>query len=309
MKNNNVISWILEGDVSLQYQCHRDLLHSEKKGVRKNIELEGWGAKFLSYRKSNGHWGNGFYQPKWTSTHYTLLELKNLCIHPNNNAVKQTLSIIFESERGKDGGIYPISLSRISDVCINGMFLNYASYFKVDEKNLNSIVDFLLSERMKDGGFNCLSNRKGAVHSSLHSTLSVLEGIHEYLINGYLYRKKELEEAAMESREFILMHKLFRSDKTNEIINPNFLKLTYPYRWYYNILRALDYFRNSGVKYDPRMDEAINVLLSKRKEDKKWKLESKHPGATYFDMEKAGEPSRWNTLRVLRVFKHFGIDC
>ncbi|TGK27863.1 hypothetical protein EHQ05_08735 [Leptospira yasudae] len=308
MKSDALISWLLDGDVSIQYQCYRDLLNLEKESLRKRIESEGWGAKFLFYRKANGHWGKGFYQPKWTSTHYTLLELKNLCLHPKNEAIRETLSTIFENEKARDGGIYPIGTNKTSDVCLNGMVLNYSSYFKVKKENLHSIVDFLLSEKMKDGGFNCRSNRKGAVHSSLHSTLSVLEGIHEYLNNGYHYREAELKEAAKESREFILMHKLFRSDKTNEIIHPSFLKLTYPYRWYYNILRALDYFRSAGEKYDRRMDDAIEILLSKRRKDNKWKLESKHPGVTYFDMEKAGEPSRWNTLRILRVFKHFRIE-
>ena len=82
-----------------------------------------------------------------------------------------------------------------SDVCVNGMFLNYASYFNSSENDLRSIVDFLLSEQMGDGGFNCQSNRKGASHSSLHSTLSVIEGILEYSYNGYTYRLKELKKA------------------------------------------------------------------------------------------------------------------
>ena len=307
MINESIISWLLKGDVSIQYQTYRDLLDEDKPLLRKKIELEGWGAKLLSHRKPDGNWGIRYYQPKWTSTHYTLLDLKNLNISPNQKEINDTINLVFENEKGPDGGICPIGTIQHSDVCVNGMVLNFASYFKVKETLLKSIVDFLLAEKMQDGGFNCKSNRGGAIHSSLHSTLSVLEGILEYKKNGYKYRLKELNEAKIESEEFILMHKLFKSDKTGEIINPAFLKLCYPPRWYYDILKAMDYFQSAKRKYDHRMDDAIEILLQKRTEDGKWKLSSKHPGQTYFDMEQAGKPSRWNTLRALRVLRHFKI--
>jgi len=104
------------------------------------------------------------------------------------------------------------------------------------------------------------------------------------------------------------MHKLFRSDRTGEIINLNFLKLCYPPRYYYDILKAMDYFRFAKVKYDNRMDKAIKVINSKRNKEGLWKLAANHPEQTHFDMEKPGEPSRWNTLRALRVLRHFKKD-
>jgi len=310
MKNINekILAWLLTGDVSIQYQTYRDLLDTDNPELRKRIASEGWGFKFLSLRNENGHWGQKFYQPKWTSTHYTLLDLNNLNISPNNELVIDTLNKIMSEEKSPDGGILPSGSTRKSDICINGMVLNYSAYFQIEEKLLESIIDFLLTERMHDGGFNCQSNRKGANHSSLHTTLSVIEGILEYQKNGYTYRGDELNNAKLASQEFILMHKLFRSDKTGNIINPNFLKLRYPGRWYYDILRALDYFRLAEVKYDSRMSEAIEIILSKRTKDGYWKLASKHPGQSHFEMEQAGKPSRWNTLRALRVLKHFNID-
>ena len=306
--NNNTLNWLLKGDVSIQYQVYHDLLNKQRSVLRKRISKEGWGFKFLSKRNENGHWGKAFYQPKWTSTHYTLLDLKNLAISPNIKEIKQTLSMILKGNKSEDGGIMPIGTVKVSDVCINGMFLNYACYFQSNEEELKSVVDFLLSQQMKDGGFNCHSNRIGAVHSSLHTTLSVLEGILEYKKNNYKYRLKELQKAETESIEFILMHKLFKSDKTGEIIKNQFLKLSYPPRWYYDILKALDYFQSAKVKYDKRMQDAIDVILKKRKPDNKWLLQANHPGQTHFEMEKVSQPSRWNTLRALRVLKYFNID-
>ncbi|MAT41406.1 MAG: hypothetical protein CL609_03620 [Anaerolineaceae bacterium] len=306
INEHQVIDWLLEGDVSIQYQVFRDLLRTEKPNLQDRIATEGWGAKFLSFRKKEGHWGQRFYQPKWISTHYTILDLKNLTIAPTNHQIRQSISQVIKKHKGPDGGILPIGTKQNSDVCINGMFLNYASYFKTNEDDLKSIIDFLLSEHMGDGGFNCYSNTLGAKHSSMHTTISVLEGFLEYTKNGYQYRLEELKKAENRSKTFLLEHKLFRSDHTGEIIDKRFLMLSYPSRWRYDILRALDYFYAAGDNYDPRMQDALDVLIKKQRKDHKWPLQAKHPGQTHFDMEKTGEASRWNTLRALRVLKHFG---
>ena len=308
MNSNKLINWLLEGDVSIQYQVHRDLLGDDKKNLQDRIAIEGWGKQFLSKRKIDGNWGIKFYQPKWTSTHYTLYDLRNLCIAPNNPLIHESIEIILENEKASDGGILAIGRNQLSDLCINGMFLNYASYFNASEKDLKSVVDSILSQIMPDGGFNCRSNRYNTVHSSLHTTLSVLEGITEYEINQYNYRLKELINAKKSAIEFILLHQLFISDRTGEIINKDFLKLTYPRRWRYNILSALDYFQHARIQWDDRMKPAIQVLLKKQNKDSTWNTQAKHPGQVHFEMEKAGKPSRWNTLRAMRVFKHFEIE-
>jgi hypothetical protein len=303
---DQLITWLLEGDVSIQYQVHRDLLVSEQPRLRERIAKEGWGAQFLSFRNVEGHWGRAFYQPKWISTHYTILDLKNLGISPTHQDIKESVFFILQNHKGVDGGINPSRTIKQSELCINGMFLNYASYFEMQERNLTSIVDFLITEQMGDGGFNCEANRGGAVHSSLHTTISVLEGILEYVVNGYSYRTSELNRIAAEAREFILQHKLFRSDHTSEIIDKRMLMLSYPSRWRYDILRALDYFQFAGINYDPRMQDALDILKAKRRKDNKWPLQAKHPGKVHFEMEKSREPSRWNTLRAKRVLRHFG---
>lgn len=308
MTDESIINWLLESDVSIQYQVYRDLLGSERPELRERISKEGWGAQFMSFRKSDGHWGLGFYQPKWTSSHYTLLDLRNLEIAPDNEAIKESLKIITRKEKGRDGGINPSGTINQSDVCINGMFLNYASYFHTDERDLESVVDFIISQQLPDGGFNCQYNRKGAGHSSLHSTLSVMEGISEYAYCGYGYRLEALLEIEKQAGAFLIAHKLYKSHRSGEIIDKKMLVLSYPSRWRYDILRALDYFRRSGAAYDTGMKDALDLLKKKQLKNKKWPLQAKHPGSVHFEMEIAREPSRWNTLRALRVLKHFGKD-
>ena len=307
MTDKEIINWLLEGDVSTQYQVHRDLIDTEKHNLKRQIEKIGWGEKFLSKRKPNSHWGQKFYQPKWISTHYTILDLKNLGVSKDCIPIKQTLDMVIEEEKANDGGILGIGPENLSDVCVNGMALNYFCYFETDEKKLKPIVDFILSQNMSDGGFNCRSNRSGAKHSSLHTTLSILEGILEYKNNNYTYRIKELLNAEKQSREFILEHRLFKSDKTGEIIDKKMLNLSYPSRWRYDILRALDYFQFAKVDYDERMKDATEILLKKRTKENVWKLQANHPGQFHFHMEEVGKPSRWNTLRALRVLKYIKV--
>jgi hypothetical protein len=305
MTTKAIIRWLLEGDVAIQYQTYRDLLGEERPDLQQQIAHTGWGAGFLAAQRPDGHWGQRFYQPKWTSTHYTLLDLRLLNISPDLPSVQNCITQLLQQEKSPDGGINPHTGIGQSDVCVNGMFLNYACYFGAPEKDLESIIDFTLSQHMPDGGFNCRSNRSGAVHSSLHTTLSICEGLWEYERQGYTYRLAELQSAAAASREFILLHQFYLSDRTGKIIHPDFLKFPFPGRWKYNILRALDHFQNSGQPWDSRMQPALDVLLKKQTKDGRWKLNAKHPGQTHFEMEKAGQPSRWNTLRAMRVLRAY----
>ncbi|MFA6152074.1 MAG: hypothetical protein WC716_12180 [Chitinophagaceae bacterium] len=308
MTEQQIIEWLLEADVAIQYQVWRDLLGLEKKVLQDRIAKEGWGQLFLSKRKPDGHWGERFYQPKWTSSHYTLLDLRNLNLPPENEMVRETIASVLQNNRAQDGGIQlGPSTAQHSDVCVNGMFLNYASYFRMPENQLQSIVDSILAEIMPDGGFNCRSKRSGARHSSLHTTLSVLEGFTEFQKAGFSYRRDEIAEAIKTGIEFILMHRLFLSDRTGQVIDKKFLNLTYPCRWRYDILRAMDYFQYSGVKWDNRMTDALDYLNKKQNKDGTWNIKAAHAGQLHFVMEKAGKASKWNTLRMLRVKKHYEI--
>ena len=309
MDTQHLIDWLLKGDVSIQYQVHRDLLGDDRRDLQARILEEGWGKKFLSKRKPNGHWGMSFYQPKWISTHYTLLDLRNL--NPDHTCLqgRETIEMVLDDGKAEDGGI-PLGPSTMkhSDICVNGMFLNYASYFGTEEKKLHSVADSILNEVMPDGGYNCMSVRSGARHSSLHSTISVLEGLYEFQKSGSSYRSKDIQKARRDADEFILIHQLFLSDHTGKVIKKEFLNMPYPCRWKYNVLRAMDYFQYTNTPWDNRMDDAIKLILERQNKDGTWNMNAAHPGEVHFTMEQAGKPSRWNTLRALRVLKHYSAN-
>lgn len=300
-----VLGWLLDGDVAVQYQVHRDLLGHDDGELRRRIALEGDGAALLAARGANGHWGRGFYQPKWTSSHYTLLELKNLGLPPATPAPRETGTLILATEKGRDGGLNPSRTIGQSDVCVNGMALNYLSYFGAATGDLESIVDFVLGQRMADGGFNCRSNRSRATHSSVHTTVSVIEGVTEYLRHGHSYRSEELAAAADTSVEFLLRHRLFRSERTGEPMDPEFVRLHHPARWHFDILRGLDAMRDAGVAFDPRMADAVEILRRRRGDDGRWVANRAYPGATHLPPRRAGQPHRWVTLIALRVLASY----
>ena len=301
----NLIPWLLNGDVSLQYLTRKYLMDApvgDLTPLRKRIAVEGWGKTFLDARNPSGHWGRDFYQVKWVSSHYTLLDLRYLEIEPLP-PIMDTLALILKKCKSADGSINESHSIKSGDLCVNGMFLNYASFFGVPETDLRSIIDYILANRMPDGGFNCEVSRPAPVHSSMHTTLSILEGINEFRKTGYTYQTEALQDAKRTAEEFLLKHHLFKSDRTGEVIDKRWLMLSFPSRWKYDILRALVYFADAGVPCDPRMEDAIDVLLSKRRADGTWPVQAKHTGQVHFDMEPTGTSSRWNTLRALRVRK------
>lgn len=306
--NQEVIEWLLEGDVSVQYLVNRDLLETDEhklSELQQRIVTEGFGKGYLDRQNDKGHWGRGFYQPKWTSTHYSLLDMMTLGM-PVTPEISRTIDMLVrENKSEEDGGINPAKTTSDSDVCINGMFMNYGCWFGVEEKALHSVVDLLIREQIADGGFNCRSTRSGCKHSSVHTTLSVLEGIERYRTCGYTYKLDKLLEMAEASREFLLIHRLYKSDHTGEVIHKNFTMFSFPARWYYDVLRALEYFADAKIPYDERMEDALVLLRSKETKNGRWKAQNRHPGEMHFELDKTGKESRFNTYRALKVLKFY----
>ena len=91
--------------------------------------------------------------------------------------------------------------------------------------------------------------------------------------------------------------------ESERAMRPEFLKFWFPPRWHYDLLRGLDYFQSVAAPRDERLNEAIEVLREHRRGTDRWDLEGIYAGKTYFQMERVGSPSRWNTLRALRVLR------
>jgi hypothetical protein len=310
--DQKIIDWLLDSDPSIRWQVMRDLLDAKPKAwqaERARIAKGGWGRKFLDLQQSSGRWDGGIYGPKWTGTTYTLLLLRDMGLGEHRAAQRGCKLILKEGFAHISQGRQTTLAGAIAanDTCINGMWLALPAYFGIDDPKLADLVEHLLDQQMPDGGWNCRwRNKKGAVHSSFHTTFNVLDGIREAM-SRRIGPQNKLREAEARAIEFMLVHRLFRSDKTGAVINEVFTKLSFPPRWHYDILRGLDYIRTTAAIGDPRLEDAFDLLLSKRRADGAWPVQQKHAGKVYFNMETMGKPSRWNTLRALRCLRARGI--
>jgi len=298
------LTWLLAGDPSIRWQVQRDLLGQPAEVYEKEracVAAEGWGADLLSRQTADGHWGGGLYSPKWKSTTYTLLHLRQLGLPPANPQAQRGCETFFFRGLERDGGINWFRSFKHSETCINGMILALLSYFRFPDQRIHSVAEFLLHDQMPDGGWNC-ERIKGATHASFHTTLSVLEGFSEY-VSTYPQAFVTVKPAVDAAHEFLWQHHLYQSHHTGEIVDPKMTLMPFPPRWRYDFLRALDYFQSINAPRDQRMQAAIDLLLKKRERDDRWVLNAPYAGLVYFHMEQAGQPSRWNTLRALRVLK------
>jgi len=302
MTDKSIIEWLLKGDPSIRWQVQQDLLNENKKTVwesRRKIASEGWGERLLRLQDENDMWSGKLYSPKWTSTTYTLLLLKRMGLDPGNKQAQKGIMVLLDKGFYPDGGINFWKSWKQSETCVTGMILSMLAYFNIRDERLITMAEYLLGVQMKDGGWNCEKPR-GATHSSFHTTISVLEGLYEYLEK---YSEHTLDIARSRDRaiEFLLEHRLFKSHRTGQVVNDRMTRFHFPPRWYYDVMRVLDYFQKSDTDTDPRMQDAIDLVYNKRTPEGMWKLPARYGGKVFFELESTGKPSRWNTLRALRV--------
>jgi hypothetical protein len=303
--NLKTLNWLLEADPAVIWQVQRDLLDQPAAVyhlTRERLSNEGWAARFLSLQDAEGTWAKGLYSPKWQSTTYTLLTLRRLGLHSGNPGAHKGCRQLLEGGFMPDGGIHYTRNPKIqhSETCITGMVLSILAYYHYPDQRLHTITNHLLGQQMDDGGWNCRSYR-GDTHSSFHTTISVLEGLWEY--EKTFGKNPEITATRERGHQFLWLHRLYRSHRTGEIVDPKMTKLTFPPRWRYDLLRVLVYFQDCSAPQDDRMEEGIELLRAKRHKDDTWPLNAGMSGRFFFHMEKAGQPSRMNTLRVLRVLR------
>lgn len=314
--HGSVIDWLLDADPSIRWQTMRDLLdapESEWAAERAKVEKEGWGARLLSLQDEDGQWAGGAFVPAgfewsewqevgqpWTATAFSLSQLREFGLDPASERARRTVELIGANSHWDHAG-EPYWEGE-TDQCINGRIVADGAYFGVD---VSPIVDRLVGERLDDGGWNC-ERENGSVRSSFASTINVLEGLLEY--ERATGGTPESREARRSGEEYLLERSLFRRLSTGEVADERFLTFLHPSRWRYDILRALDYFRSSGVLTgtapDPRLGDAVDHVRSRRLEDGRWPLDWSLPGRIWFDVNDGpGKPSRWVTLRAMRVLR------
>jgi hypothetical protein len=298
------IDWLLEGDPAIRWQTKRDLLGSgDYTADRTAIAASGWGKQLLDEQDSAGTWAGGLYSPKWTSTTYTLLLLYRCGLEPGTPAALRGVELLWEGANYYDGGLTPAKTVSGAEVCVTAMYVALARYFGYDDARVATAEQWLLANQLEDGGWNCENVRSGHQHSSFHTSISTMEALVE--MDRSRPGRPEVAAALDRGREFFLAHHLYKSHRDGGVANPVFTQLSFPPRWHYDILRGLDHFQAVAAPPDQRFADAIAVLQGKRRSDGLWPVQHKHAGRVWFNMETGRNPSRWNTLRALRVLRWF----
>lgn len=313
----NPTDWLLDSDPAIRWQAMRDLTDAPPANIaaeRSRVSREGLGAAILACQESDGAWRREG-APTWLTTLFTLLLLRSTGIDPADPAVQSALS---RSEtllrwsnhanrwdlRSPDFDGNPFFEGEV-EPCINGGVLAFGAWFGHPNDNL---ARRLLSEQLDDGGWNCEAPK--SIRSSYHTTICVLEGLLEYERAAPASQlASQIATARRRAEEYLLARRLFRRLSTGAVAHPDFLTLAFPPRYHYDILRALDYFRAAGASPDPRMDEAMQLIESRRQSDGRWLLDRSYDEALALTLrESPGESSRWNTLRALRVLRWYNQD-
>ena len=295
----NVVDWLLDSDPAIRWQVMRDLLDEPANVVaaeRARVATEGWGARLLALQGADGQWAGGTLFPLWTGTTYTLVLLREMGLDPTSEQARRAVAPVRANSRWEEGN--QLFFEGEVEPCINGKAVAIGAYFGED---VQAIVDRLVGEQLQDGGWNCEAER-GSTRSSFHTTISVLEGLleHERATGG----SDAVRAARLHGQEYLLERQLLRRLSTGEVVKPAFLLFSFPTGWHYDVLRGLDYLRRAGVAPDERCAEAIALVNMRRCADGRWLLQNTHPGEVHFQMEEGDDkPSRWNTLRALRVLR------
>ncbi len=307
----SVIDWLLNSDPAIRWQAMRDLTDAPADQVaaeRARVATEGWGARLLALRRKDGLWDTGKVGTEWI-TLVALLQLRDMGLDPSSEQAWNAIGLVrdnatWHNPRAPWNG-RPVFAGEV-EPCINGRIVALGAYFGVE---VTGIVARLLGEQMADGGWNC-EQENGSTRGSFHTTIDVIEGLleHERATGG----SAEMTAARERGQEYLLERRMLRRLSTGELIDPVFTKFSFPTGWHYDALRGLDYLRAAGVAPDARVAEAVDLVRSKRDAEGRLPLENPHESEMVkarlrdldFGMdEREGRPSRWNTLRAMRVLK------
>ncbi len=316
-QDEDVLPWLLASEEpAIRYLTLRHLLEepNDNPQVREAEAriLDGPRVRaLLSGQRADGGFGVHPYK-KWTGAHWRLVSLVELGVPSGEPRATAAAEHVLEwiSGRSHRERIPTINGLTRAHASMEGNALAVCSRLGLAARTeVRVLADSLLEWQWPDGGWNCREGEE-VHHSSFYESLAPLWGLVEFhLATG----DAETLKAARRTTEFFLRHRLFRSERTGDVIKPDWLKLHYPLYWHYDILQALRILVRATSLDDPRTQDALDLLEKRRLPDGRWRPGAYYwypPGSKTSNVEVVdwgrGGPNRMITLNALRVLKAAG---
>ncbi|MCD4684687.1 MAG: nitrogen fixation protein NifH, partial [Anaerolineae bacterium] len=290
----------------------------ELSAARKAIMNTGPVPVILDAQAPEGFWvkpGPG-YAPKYRGTLWSVLFLAQLGCDGGEERVQRAVEYVFDHAQTKNGAFAMSGTPGTAIHCLWGnMVRALLDLGAWGDERLKKAVDWLARSVTGDGfrpylkggvqapGFVCSANYGlpcgwGAVR--------VLWGLNAVPSE---YRTPMVNAAINMCIEFLLGYDIARADYPyKDRINSSWFKFGYPLGYVTDVLLNLDVLTEAGVVDDPQLDDAVELVLSKRGGDGRWPLDYSYSGKLWVDIEEKRKPSKWVTLRALRVLKRLGMD-
>jgi hypothetical protein len=310
------VQWLLASDdPSIRYLTLTEVLGRSPRGrlaraaAASIVTGPKMRALLAGQRKDGGFGVHPYY--KWTGAHWRLVSMVDLAIprgEPRAVAAAETVLEWLGRTGANPGHAREVAgrIRRCASQEGNALGVCARLGMAADER-VAGLAEALARWQWPDGGWNCDLN-PSTRHSSFHETLATAWGLAEYQAATGDSRAMEAASAAA---ELFLRHRLFRSERTGEVIHPSWLRLRYPPYWHYGIVPALRVLGSLGLLSDPRAEEALDLVEEKRLADGRWPVE----GAWWQRIGRTGRSSEvvdWgrrgandmvtlNALRVLRL--------
>jgi hypothetical protein len=318
-RDQNVLDWLLQSEQpAARYFALLELLDRKEddpqvRSARSKIHRVGWAAEQLKRQRPKGYWEahepknvrewvDFLYFPKYGGTNWRALVLSDMGLDSSTPQIRKIADLIFD---------YKLRLSSPfnffhEEVCIAGNTARMMTRFGyADDPRVRRLYDWLIEDQREDGGWNCSQGTPG--------TLDCWEALAAFAVLPKSKRCPRMEDAISRGAEFYLERKLFEDGRK---YSPWFRLHYYPNHYFYDILVGLDVITQLGFGGDKRLGPALKLLMEKRRADGTWSMDRLHPdvvpgpdhepGVEKFRplvIEEPGKPSKWITLKALRVLK------
>jgi hypothetical protein len=323
--NGDPLPWLLEPDEAnpgVRYFVLRDLFDRpagdpELIAAQADVMRTGPVPAILQAQEPDGYWvkpGPG-YAPKYQGTLWSLIFLPQFGADGRDERIQRAIDYVFDHAQAGGGGFSCNGTPSATIHCLWGnvvramLDLGYGG-----DERLSQAIELLARSITGDGydwyrqggiqspGFVCAYNYGLSCAWGAIRALGALNGV------PLAERTPVIQAAIQASVDFLLRYNVARADYPfKERISANWFKFGYPLAYVTDVLLNLETLVEAGCGGDPRLDEAIELVLSKQDDQGRWKLEYSYQGKLWYDIEKKGKPSKWVTWRVLRVLKGYCI--